>query len=256
MSDKRDAAIQWVDRIRRAALRWLRGQIPGLERWGASGLLLTVAGIHAYLVVTEDLTQWKGGGFGMFSTVDAGGARIFRIDLESDGVRYSAALPDRKDVRDLMRLARRLPSDRHVNALVEFLADSVWVARDREAARPSVAVPARPQNEPAATDPAEILAEHRKECQADGSVRDLVNLGRDRPQLVPWDPTRSWRGRIHRVDRVVLSLYKLRYSRSTREVSLTLVKTREAEGIGLEAISEAVDLPVDYVENNWLASRR
>src|SRR3954470_18135042 len=46
--------------------------------------LLLVAGLHAFRVVAYDQTRWKGGGFGMFSTVDAETARFVKVFLTFD----------------------------------------------------------------------------------------------------------------------------------------------------------------------------
>ena len=52
-----------------------------LLSWLAPGLLVLVACIQLALVRTHDLTAWKGGGFGMFSTLDSPVARTLRVVL-------------------------------------------------------------------------------------------------------------------------------------------------------------------------------
>lgn len=47
----------------------------------APALLVVVACVQLTLVRTHDLIPWKGGGFGMFSTLDRPGARILRVWL-------------------------------------------------------------------------------------------------------------------------------------------------------------------------------
>lgn len=47
----------------------------------APGLLVLVACVQLALVRTHDLTAWKGGGFGMFSTLDSPSARTLRVVL-------------------------------------------------------------------------------------------------------------------------------------------------------------------------------
>jgi hypothetical protein len=52
----------------------------------APGLLVTVAVAQLVVAQVSDLTPWRGGGFGMFSTVDGHDARFARISLElTDG---------------------------------------------------------------------------------------------------------------------------------------------------------------------------
>ena len=98
-------------------------------------LLLVVACIQVYLVRTHDLSPWKGGGFGMFSTnddenrwvdvrvEDAQGER--RIDVSGDYavIRY-AAYPDEDRLRALAyRIAR---AQRASGTPVHRVSVSVW----------------------------------------------------------------------------------------------------------------------------------
>jgi hypothetical protein len=56
-----------------------------IERFAAlaaPALLCIVAARQQYLVRTERLTPWKGGGFGMFATVESGSTRVVRASLE------------------------------------------------------------------------------------------------------------------------------------------------------------------------------
>ena len=43
------------------------------------GLLLAIAVVHAFRVTARDQTPWKGGGFGMFSTLDGHKNRFARL---------------------------------------------------------------------------------------------------------------------------------------------------------------------------------
>jgi len=57
--------------------------------------LCLVAGLHLYRVATADQTPWKGGGFGMFSTVDSESARYLRCYLlGDDGTEFPLAIPN------------------------------------------------------------------------------------------------------------------------------------------------------------------
>ncbi len=50
-----------------------------------SVLLCLVALHHAYRVSREGLTPWKGGGFGMFSTIDSQAQRFVRLSVTTEG---------------------------------------------------------------------------------------------------------------------------------------------------------------------------
>lgn len=60
----------------------------------ASVCLLLVAGLHLYGVWNYRQTPWKGGGFGMFSTVDSENARYLRVTLTLEGEEHRVRVPD------------------------------------------------------------------------------------------------------------------------------------------------------------------
>ena len=96
-------------------------------------LLVVVAGCQIALANTTGLTAWKGGGFGMFSTLDHGAYRGVDVVIEA---------PDRSEAQDippsLEELASRsatYPSD----WLLRRLAEGI-VARERRYERPVTTV--------------------------------------------------------------------------------------------------------------------
>ena len=93
------------------------------------GLLLAVAGAQITLARTADLSPWKGGGFGMFSTTDDAGRRLIRV--------YVTA-PDRSEeigiapsIEDAARRAAVLPTDARLTDLARRVID-----RERRYERP------------------------------------------------------------------------------------------------------------------------
>jgi hypothetical protein len=97
-------------------------------------VLLAIVGLaQVGLAKTAGLTPWKGGGFGMFSTLDHGAYRGVDVVIEA---------PDRSEAQDvppsLEELAARaaaLPSDWLLRQLAEGIA-----ARERRYQRPVTAV--------------------------------------------------------------------------------------------------------------------
>ena len=94
----------------RAALRW----IPGV-------LLAAVALAQIVLTQTADLSPWSGGGFGMFSTSDAGGARHLHAYMLRPGLRRELEPPVALE-QEVAR-AVTLPSEARLAALAEKLAE-------------------------------------------------------------------------------------------------------------------------------------
>lgn len=99
-----------------------------LAMWAAVAplVLVAVAGRHVQLRASSDLTPWKGGGFGMFSTVDSPGSRLVRVELTSEWGRLPVAVP--ADLQDLAAEVRAAPSQARMATLAQALADEVWVA--------------------------------------------------------------------------------------------------------------------------------
>lgn len=84
--------------------------------WLPVALLLGVAASHAALVRCCSLSPWLGGGFGMFSTVDA---RAVRVLQEGLGGERALALP--RALEDEADRAAMLPTDARLRALAQAL---------------------------------------------------------------------------------------------------------------------------------------
>ena len=81
---------------------------------------------------------------------------------------------------------------------------------------------------------------------------ELIATGRGLERLVPWNPDRVTDGRVMAIDRVVVTFFKLRYDRETRESKLVPMGSMEAPGMSADEMAEALDLPVDYLKENWM----
>ena len=91
-------------------------------------LLLVVLGTHVSARWAADLTPWKGGGFGMFSTVDSPGTRVVRIALDTDMGTLLVAVPS--DLEDLATSAKAAPSTGRLTDMAAELAEQWWVVPD------------------------------------------------------------------------------------------------------------------------------
>ncbi len=90
-------------------------------RWTAPAILLLIAAAQAYQVRVHDLTPWKGGGFGMFSTVDNPRRRIVRCYLVGeDGRETPLRIPARFE--RLTWEVRSIPTPERLSSLANELA--------------------------------------------------------------------------------------------------------------------------------------
>lgn len=97
-------------------------------------LLCLVAGVQIYLVKAQDLTPWKGGGFGMFSTNDDGFRRI-EVRVEEPGGEREIDVT--RDLR-VVRVAAH-PTERRLTSVGRKIGE-VQRARGADVRRVRVAV--------------------------------------------------------------------------------------------------------------------
>jgi hypothetical protein len=95
--------------------------------------LCLVAGLHAFRVATCGQTQWKGGGFGMFSTMDSEAARFVRAFAITQGGERPLSIPEHwdKSVAEL----RAAPTQAKLDALAARLAAMHWRRADEQLVR-------------------------------------------------------------------------------------------------------------------------
>jgi hypothetical protein len=84
------------------------------------GLLLAVAGAQITLARTSNLSPWKGGGFGMFSTTDDAGRRSVRIYVSA--AERSEEITIAPSIEDAARRAAVLPTDARLTHLARRVA--------------------------------------------------------------------------------------------------------------------------------------
>src|SRR5262245_15926929 len=86
--------------------------------------LCLVAGLHAARVWTARQTPWKGGGFGMFSTIDSESNRFLRAYLLTDAGELPLEVPAAID-KTAAEL-RAAPTEAGLAALAQRLAGQQW----------------------------------------------------------------------------------------------------------------------------------
>jgi hypothetical protein len=89
-------------------------------RWIPGTLLAALAVAQIVLAQTAALSPWSGGGFGMFSTTDAGGARHLHAYVLRPGLRRELEPP--VELEQEVQRALTLPSDARLAALAQKLA--------------------------------------------------------------------------------------------------------------------------------------
>lgn len=96
-------------------------------------LLFLVAAVQLNLVVHHELDPWKGGGFGMFSTIDNPSTRVLRVvAVTADGL---VPLEMPSAVYAAERSARALPSEERLGRVAERLLDRTELPEGTRALR-------------------------------------------------------------------------------------------------------------------------
>lgn len=86
-------------------------------------LLVAIAANQVRLALCCDLDPWKGGGFGMFSTLDHASARRVRVSALWPEREEPVEIPD--ELVELSLRARRLPTEASLRALALATARAV-----------------------------------------------------------------------------------------------------------------------------------
>lgn len=93
--------------------------------YGAPALLLIIAVIQIYLATTMSLSPWKGGGFGMFSTVDSPDARFLRVYLIRNQEEIPVLIPD--SMSSLSLKVRTFPNLDGLRNIAEKVSQGTWI---------------------------------------------------------------------------------------------------------------------------------
>ncbi len=125
-------------------------------------VIVLVASLQFYLVNTYSLVQWKGGGFGMFSTVDSQRSRFLKFYLITDEGEFPAEIPN--DLDRLYVEASFFPASGRLSRLATILAQSTWVPYDYQGF----------VQENRKTDPPQYRIKRSREPDPQGD--DVVNL--------------------------------------------------------------------------------
>lgn len=126
---------------------------PGARRQAAlraglaPALLAAVAASQLFLAHAHGMSAWKGGGFGMFSTVDSPAGRFYRIALLTESGEVRVALP--AGLEPVAAKARTLPTPQRLRRVATVLAAGRWVPYTLVPAEQQYAGlhPARPQDD-------------------------------------------------------------------------------------------------------------
>lgn len=92
--------------------------------YGSPALLCVVACAQIYYATTGSLSPWKGGGFGMFSTVDSPDARFLRIYLINGNEEIPVLVLD--SLKTLAREAQTRPDRALLLSLAGRMARGTW----------------------------------------------------------------------------------------------------------------------------------
>lgn len=100
--------------------------------YAPTAILIIVAAIQAFRVSNQDLSPWKGGGFGMFSTIDAPTSRYIAGYLITENELVPIAIPQEYQKEHVYVCT--LPSMDSLKHLAEMMAPRIWITEEQSAA--------------------------------------------------------------------------------------------------------------------------
>ena len=95
-----------------------------IYRYLAPAVLSALALLQLFFGQFHNLTPWKGGGFGMFSTPDGPSARVVRVYLETDDREIPARMPGW--IRNQEKFTRSFPAKWRLRSITEEMAAAHW----------------------------------------------------------------------------------------------------------------------------------
>jgi hypothetical protein len=126
----------------------------------APAILIVLACRQLYLAHSHHLTPWKGGGFGMFATLDRNENRLLRCYLITDQGEIPVELPHSE--KYLVDQIRSMPTRGLLSKLATKMAQASWVSESAFAERPGQILPQGPVRDstdrPFATDSSSPLS--------------------------------------------------------------------------------------------------
>jgi hypothetical protein len=96
----------------------------GFRRYASVVLLLVIAVVHFYRVCRYQQTPWKGGGFGMFSTVDGPATRFITTHLQVGDKELAVNPP--LGLRRHITAAISAPTDARLDDLADLFMFAEW----------------------------------------------------------------------------------------------------------------------------------
>lgn len=87
-------------------------------------LLIVIACLQLGIALTTQLSPWKGGGFGMFSTIESPSSRIIRVYLVANGTKIPVQVPEQ--YRKLAAEIRTWPNQKRTDELAKALSGNTW----------------------------------------------------------------------------------------------------------------------------------
>lgn len=103
-----------------AVYRLIKRLVATVRYWLPAALLIVVAANQLRLAMTESLSPWSGGGFGMFSSTDSPGHRHLHAFVLNEAIKREVLIPS--DLRENVRRATTLPSRLRLGSLAAELA--------------------------------------------------------------------------------------------------------------------------------------
>lgn len=87
-----------------------------LLKYGIPGIAAVIIGIQLFYVTTQNLTKWKGGGYGMYT-----GIHFYYDQIYIPGMSVDSLLKENKDIADAFGVLKIMPNDKNLRTAAELV---------------------------------------------------------------------------------------------------------------------------------------
>ena len=201
-----------------------------LLKFAAPIVLSTLACLQIMLAMCFGLSPWKGGGFGLFSTVDNSKGRSIRVYLETSEGEVPAQAPSWLGNR--ISQVRTFPAEFRVRKMAADLAAATWVYRTGPS--PEGAEDSKPSG--VNSDPA-MKSAIKKDLNRDGEAAKRIareaSMGdRPYPQVESLRPSKEIGPRVALgVNAVRVEIWRERFDVDSNEIRLEFITKATSKAI-------------------------
>lgn len=106
----------------------MQGKNKNFIKYTVAAVMLMMMCLQYVLIQTVHISPWKGGGFGMFSTINTPISHIVRVYNNSNGKKTPVLIPE--SLKPFEKNIRHIAAGYNIDALKKALQKEKWILKD------------------------------------------------------------------------------------------------------------------------------